>query len=138
MQDNCIFCKLANGVYPTDTVYEDEDFRAILDIAPAAKGHILLLPKKHMADLFEMDSSIAANALPVLQKIAAAMKEELHCDGLNLLQNNGEAAGQTVFHLHFHLIPRYIDDTVTVPWEKLEYKEGDTTDLSKRISDHIR
>ena len=94
---NCIFCKIARGLIPSTTVYEDEDFRVILDLGPASKGHALILP----------DKETAAKVLPLGAKIGAAMKKGLGCAGFNLVQNNGEAAGQTVMHFHMHVIPRY-------------------------------
>ena len=106
---NCIFCKIANGEIPSSTVYEDQDFRVILDLGPAAKGHALILPKEHFKDVCELDEAVAAKVLPLGAKIGAAMKEALGCAGFNLVQNNGVAAGQTVFHFHLHLIPRYAD-----------------------------
>jgi histidine triad (HIT) family protein len=119
---NCIFCKIANGEIPSTTLYEDEDFRVILDLGPATRGHALLLPKEHYANLFELDDTLAAKALLTAKKIGGRMKEALHADGLNLVQNNGEAAGQTVFHFHIHLIPRYENDQAGVDW-----KPGTTT-----------
>ena len=107
MEDNCIFCKIANGEIPSATVYEDETFRAILDLSPAAKGHTLILPKAHAANLFELPDETAAKALMLAKRLGAVLKEGLHADGLNVVQNNGEAAGQTVLHFHMHLIPRY-------------------------------
>ena len=95
-EDNCIFCKIARGVIPSTTVYEDEDFRVILDLGPASKGHSLILPKKHFANVCELDAETAAKVLPLGAKIGAAMKKGLGCAGFNLVQNNGEAAGQTV------------------------------------------
>jgi histidine triad (HIT) family protein len=114
MLSSCIFCKIIKGDIPSTTVYEDEYFKAILDISPAAKGHILILPRQHSDNLLELDSESAARALSVAQKIAKAQMEALKCDGINLLQNNGEAAGQTVNHFHIHLIPRYKDDKVVI------------------------
>ena len=105
--DNCIFCKIANGDIPSATVYEDDSFRAILDIAPAHKGHVIVLPKAHADNLFELDDEIAAKALPIVKKIATALKAVSGCDGINVLQNNGTAAGQSVFHLHIHIVPRF-------------------------------
>ena len=105
--DNCIFCKLANGDIPTNTIYEDADFRVILDASPAAKGHALILPKQHYANMFEIDDEVLAKAAKLAKKVITHEKEVLGCDGYNVLQNNGEAAGQTVFHFHMHLIPRY-------------------------------
>ena len=116
MEDNCIFCKIANGEIPSATVYEDETFRAILDLSPAAKGHTLILPKAHAANLFELPDETAAKALMLAKKLGAVLKEGLHADGLNVVQNNGEAAGQTVHHFHLHLIPRYENDGQKIGW----------------------
>ena len=115
--DNCIFCKIAAGEIPSTTIYEDEDFRVILDIEPASKGHALILPKEHYANLYELDDALAAKALVVAKKVITQMTEVLGCDGYNVLQNNGTAAGQTVFHFHMHLIPRYKEDNVKIGWK---------------------
>ena len=122
----CIFCKIAGGEIPSSTVYEDEDFRVILDLGPASKGHALILPKQHFKDLCELDPAIAAKALPLAGKIGAAMKKALGCTGFNVVQNNGISAGQTVFHFHMHLIPRYEGDQVGLTW-----KPGELTDEMK-------
>lgn len=124
--ENCIFCKLANGDIPTATVYEDDDFRVILDASPASKGHALIIPKEHYANLYELDDKIAAKALVLAKKLITKFKDALGCDGYNVVQNNGEAAGQTVFHFHMHLIPRYKDDKVSLGW-----KMGELTDEIK-------
>lgn len=97
--ENCIFCKLANGEIPTATLYEDEDFRVILDASPAAKGHALIIPKEHYANLYELDDELAAKVLVLAKKMITKLTEILGCDGYNIVQNNGEAAGQTVYHL---------------------------------------
>lgn len=104
---NCIFCKLANGEIPTNAIYEDDDFKVILDASPATKGHALVLPKEHYANIYEIDAEILGKAVQVGQKVIKHVTPILECDGYNLLQNNGEVAGQTVFHFHMHLIPRY-------------------------------
>lgn len=114
--ENCIFCKIAAGDIPSATLYEDDDFRVILDVAPASKGHALILPKGHYANLYELDDVLASKALVLAKKMITALKDIVGCDGYNVLQNNGEAAGQTVFHFHIHLIPRYSDDTVKIGW----------------------
>lgn len=114
--NNCIFCKIANGEIPSATIYEDTDFRVILDLSPASKGHALILPKEHYANLFELDDKVAAKVLPVAKKVVTKMKKVLDCDGYNLVQNNGEIAGQTVNHFHLHLIPRYEGDNVGLQW----------------------
>lgn len=137
MQENCIFCKIIAGEIPSATVYEDGDFKAILDIFPAAKGHVIILPKRHNADIFELEEELAAKALLVARKIAKALKAELNCDGINMLQNNGEAAGQTVFHYHIHLIPRYKDDRVKMTWAQGKYMDGEATEVAASIAAKI-
>ena len=107
--EKCIFCKLAEGSIPSNTVYEDEDFRVILDASPATKGHALILPKEHFANLYELDEKTASKVFVLAKKMAEKMTKALKCDGFNVVQNNGELAGQTVFHFHMHLIPRYKD-----------------------------
>ncbi len=109
--ENCIFCKLANGVFPTNTIYEDDLVRVILDASPVTKGHALVLPKEHYRNLYDLDEKYASHILVVAKKVANVMKETLGCTGLNILQNNEAVAGQTVFHFHLHIIPRYEDDT---------------------------
>ena len=108
--ENCIFCKIANGDIPSRTLYEDEDFRVIMDLAPATKGHSLILPKSHFKNLYEISDDVASKVLPLAKKMATVMTEKLGCDGFNLMQNNNEIAGQTIFHFHMHLIPRYEND----------------------------
>ncbi|MCI9036031.1 MAG: HIT family protein [Lachnospiraceae bacterium] len=108
--ENCIFCKIANGEIPSRTLYEDNDFRVILDLAPATKGHALILPKNHYKNLYEIEEETAAKVMPLAKKMAVEITQKLGCDGFNLMQNNNEIAGQTVFHFHMHLIPRYNND----------------------------
>ena len=115
--DNCIFCKIANGEIPSKTLYEDEKFRVILDLGPAAKGHALIIPKNHYANLYELPDDVASNVMLLAKKMASQMTDRLSCDGFNLVQNNGEVAGQTVFHFHMHLIPRYKDDGQKIGWK---------------------
>lgn len=134
MQENCIFCKIIAGEIPSATVYENDDFKVIMDIFPGAKGHMILLPKKHSANLFELDDETASKALLVARKVAIAMKAEVDCEGINLLQNNGEAAGQTIFHFHIHLIPRFKGDQVNTTWVQGSYPEGEATSLAKAIA----
>lgn len=133
-KDDCIFCKLANGDIPTNVVYEDSDFTVIMDASPATKGHSLILPKNHFANLFELDEETTNKVLPLAKKVAAHMTEKLGCDGFNLVQNNGETAGQTVFHFHMHLIPRYKDDNQVIGWKP---NDADA-DEQKKILDKIK
>lgn len=116
-KDDCIFCKLANGIIPTNSIYEDEDFNVILDAAPATKGHALILPKEHADNLYELPEETAAKVLVLAKRLATKMTEKLGCDGFNIVQNNGTVAGQTVFHFHMHLIPRYNNDGQKIAWE---------------------
>ena len=124
--DNCIFCKIAAGQIPAATLYEDEDFRVILDLGPASKGHALILPKAHAKDIYELSDELAAKVFVLAKKMATAMTQALNCDGFNIVQNNGVAAGQTVFHFHMHLIPRYKEDHVQLTWNP-----GQLTDVMK-------
>lgn len=133
-ESTCIFCKIANGEIPSKTLYEDQDVRVIFDISPASKGHAIIIPKQHAANLFECPDELAGKLLVVAKKVGAVLKEELSCDGVNILQNNGEAAGQTVFHLHVHIIPRYKEDTVTITWEHQEPDEALLTSLAEKVS----
>lgn len=132
--ENCIFCKIANGEIPAATIYEDEDFRVILDLGPASKGHALILPKAHAANLFELPDDLAAKAMLVAKKVGGKLKEVLGCDGLNLVQNNGEAAGQTVFHFHMHLIPRMNDDKVGITWNPGKLTDEDKADILGKMN----
>ena len=131
--ENCIFCKLANGDIPTATLYEDEDFRVILDANPASKGHALIIPKEHYANLYELDDTHAGKAMVLAKKMVTKLTDVLGCDGYNLVQNNGECAGQTVFHFHLHMIPRYKDDGVGLGWKLNELTDEDREDILSRI-----
>ena len=132
--ENCIFCKIAAGEIPSATLYEDEDFRVILDLGPATKGHALILPKQHAANLLELPDELASKAILVAKKMAGKMKEVLECDGLNLVQNNGEAAGQTVHHFHIHLIPRYEGDQAGVGWKPGKLTDEARDELLKKFA----
>ncbi|CAM3650825.1 HIT family protein [Mesobacillus zeae] len=104
---DCIFCKIINGEIPAAKVYEDEHVIAFLDISQVTKGHTLVIPKVHKENLYELDDEISQNLFKRVPKIANAIKTAYEPAGLNLLNNNGELAGQSVFHFHMHLIPRY-------------------------------
>jgi len=134
---NCIFCKIANGEIPSATIYEDDCFRVILDMGPASKGHALILPKEHFKDVCELDEEVAAKVLPLGAKIGAAMKASLGCAGFNLVQNNGEAAGQTVFHFHVHVIPRYEGGPAMVTWEQGSESPEALAETAKKIREAL-
>ena len=127
--NDCIFCKIANGEIPSATLYEDEEFRVILDLGPATKGHALVLPKAHYADLTEIPEDLAGRAAGVAKKVVTAMKAALPCDGYNVVQNNGEAAGQTVPHYHVHLIPRYKNDYAGISWKPGSLSDEDRDEI---------
>lgn len=132
---DCIFCKIANGEIPSATLYEDEDFRVILDLGPASKGHALILPKAHAANIYEISDDMAAKAMILAKKMATKMTEALKCDGFNIVQNNGEPAGQTVFHFHMHLIPRYKNDNVGLGWNVGTLTEEDRLEILSKLNE---
>lgn len=132
-KDDCIFCKIANGEIPSHTIYEDDAFRVILDLGPATKGHALILPKNHYANLYELPEDTAGKVMILAKRMASRMTEKLSCDGFNLVQNNGECAGQTVFHFHFHLIPRYKDDGQSILWKPTSPSEEELSAIEKQI-----
>ena len=131
--ENCIFCKIANGEIPSATLFEDEDFRVILDVAPASKGHALIIPKKHYRNLFDLDKNLAGKSLILAKEIAHRLKEGLGCTGVNIVQNNEVAAGQTVFHFHMHLIPRVESDGVGVNWVSGKLSDADKEEMMKKL-----
>ena len=131
--ENCVFCNLANGIWDSATLYEDDDFRVILDLGPASRGHALILPKAHYANIYEIPEELAAKAIVLAKKMAGIMTEALDCDGFNIVQNNGEAAGQTVFHFHMHLIPRYKDDKAGFGWNTKELDEATKQEVLTKV-----
>ena len=134
-KDDCIFCKIANGEIPSKTLYEDDSFRSILDLGPAARGHALILPKEHAENLYELPEDTATAAFMLAKKMASRLKDRLRCDGLNVVQNNGEAAGQTVFHFHIHLIPRYQKDGQHIGWKPGKPSSEELEEIRAQIVD---
>jgi len=116
----CVFCEIVNGNIPSKKIYEDEDVLAILDISQTTYGHTLVMPKKHYENIFECPKDILDKVINITQDLAIRISNNLNANGINILQNNGEVAGQTVKHLHFHIIPRY-KETDSI---KLEFKEN--------------
>lgn len=131
--DNCIFCKIAAGEIPSKTLYEDEKFRVILDLGPATRGHALVIPKEHYADLYEIPEETAGEAMKVAKKMAAVMTEKLKADGFNIVQNNGEVSGQSVFHFHIHLIPRYEGDGYILSWNPGSPSQEELEEVKQQI-----
>ena len=136
-KDDCIFCKIANGDIPTNSVYQDDNFNVFLDAAPASKGHVLIVPKVHYDNAYSMDDEFAAKVFPLATKVANAVKKAFNADGVNVVQNNEEAAGQTVFHFHMHVIPRYKDDDVNVTWKQHEPTSEELTDIADAIKKEL-
>jgi len=104
---DCIFCQIVSGQIPSSKVYEDEEVLAFLDITQVTKGHTLVIPKKHYRNMLEMDAEAASSLFARVPKIAKQLQEKLGSSGINIINNNEEAAGQTVFHTHVHLLPRF-------------------------------
>ena len=137
-KDDCIFCKIANGEIPSNTVYEDEEFRAILDLSPAGEGHTLILPKNHYEDALSADDETVERVFETAVKVGRGIKKALNCDGINIVQNNGEAAGQTVHHLHVHIIPRYASETEKiVTWVQHESKPERQAEIEELIKSNL-
>ena len=130
---NCIFCKIANGEVPSKTLYEDDSFRVILDLGPATRGHALILPKEHYADLYQLPEELAGEAMKLAKKMITKMTERLGCEGFNLIQNNGDMAGQTVFHFHMHMIPRYQADGQKIGWKPGEPTQDELEEIKNTI-----
>lgn len=137
MKEDCIFCMIAKGKIPSKTIYEDNNFRVFLDVNPATKGHCLIVPKEHFDNIYDMDAETAGKLFSLATLIARALKSALKCDGLNIVQNNGEVAGQTVFHFHLHLIPRYEDDGVKLTWTPHESDSDELEAIRKEIKAKI-
>jgi histidine triad (HIT) family protein len=116
-KDDCVFCKIIENTIPSATIYEDDEFKVILDIFPSSLGHTLVIYKDHVENIFEMPLQKVGKMFELAAKIAAVVKKQLNCDGINILQNNGVAAGQSVSHFHIHIIPRYDNDQMNIPWE---------------------
>lgn len=132
-EQNCIFCKILRGEIPSNVIFEDEDFKVILDVGPATKGHSLIIPKAHYQDLLELPEELAAKVLPVAKKVATHMKHTLGCQGVNILQNNGAVAGQTVGHYHTHVIPRYEEGAQILTWDQADISSEEMETLKQEL-----
>lgn len=132
-KQDCIFCRIISGEIQSTTIYENSKFKVIMDIAPANKGHVLILPKEHYDNIYDIDTATAGELFELAVMTARALKSVLDCDGMNILQNNGTVAGQTVFHFHMHIIPRYEGDTVNIGWKELSYEDGEMEQLREAI-----
>jgi histidine triad (HIT) family protein len=121
---DCIFCKIVAGELPATKIDEDDRTITFMDINPGTRGHALVIPKEHSKDLVEIEPADLAATAQAAQRLAKRMPEALGADGVNLINSCGSAAWQTVFHFHLHVIPRYSDDTVRLPWTPGDGKDG--------------
>lgn len=137
---DCVFCKIINGELPSAKVYEDEHVFAFLDLSQVTKGHTLVIPKEHVPNVYELSEKVAANLFAAVPKIANALKTAYAPIGLNILNNNGEAAGQSVFHIHLHLIPRYgKGDGFGAIWKTHndDYTQEDLQEIAQIIAKYL-
>jgi len=131
--ENCVFCKIVEGKIPSAKVYEDSQTIAFLDINPANKGHCLAVPKKHSSDMIHTDDTVLQSLLPVAKKVAAALVAATGCSGYNLHMANGKDAGQEVFHLHIHIVPRFAGDGIEFQYEIKNYAETEMKEYQEKI-----
>lgn len=131
--ESCIFCKIIKGEVDCFKIHDDKDLIVILDKFPNNIGHSLIIPKRHVENIFELDDDLSGKILKTANRIAKAVKNGLKADGINILQNNGEAANQTVGHFHMHVIPRYFGDTVEIKWVNNKFNDSDFDFTLKKI-----
>ncbi|MBI4896290.1 MAG: HIT family protein [Candidatus Aenigmarchaeota archaeon] len=130
----CLFCKIVRGEIPSKKIYEDSDIFAFLDINPANKGHTLVIPKKHKEMIYDLDEQTLSKLMSVVKNLATMIKTKLHADGVNVMQNNGQAAGQIVSHFHVHIVPRFLGDKVLITYQRAALSESDFDALVKLLS----
>lgn len=133
---DCIFCRIVKGEIPADKVYEDDEFLGFLDITPINPGHTLLIPKEHYENLYNLPDEILSKMAPIIKKIAIAVKKGVNADGINLGMNNERPAGQLVFHAHFHIMPRFINDGHH-HWKGAQYKEDESQNIAEKIKNFL-
>ncbi|MBI4692370.1 MAG: HIT family protein [Candidatus Terrybacteria bacterium] len=129
---DCVFCKIIKKEIPADVVYEDENFLGFLDITPINPGHILLVPKEHHENLYDMPDALLAKIAPLIKKLAIAVKKGVNAEGINIGMNNERPAGQLVFHAHFHIMPRFSNDGFR-HWRGAPYKKGESSEVASKI-----
>lgn len=130
--NDCIFCKIIKKEIPADVVYEDENCLAFLDITPINPGHVLLIPKKHYENLYDLPDEILSKLAPIIKKLAIAVKKGIDAEGINIGMNNERPAGQLVPHAHFHIMPRFSNDNYQ-HWHGQPYKEGESKEIALKI-----
>lgn len=136
--DNCIFCKIVKGEIPSIKIHEDDRTYAFMDINPGTRGHSLVIPKAHAADIHDIAEEDLAAVIKTVQKVAKAAKQGLGCTGVNLVQSSGATAFQSVFHLHFHVIPRTEGDGVRLPWTPKPGDKSEIAETAQKITQALR
>lgn len=137
MKQGCLFCGIAHGSIESATLFENSDFRVILDKFPGAKGHTLILTKEHIENIYELDAETAGKLFAMATIVAKALQKVLGCDGMNILQNNGLVAGQTVNHFHLHLIPRFEGDGLKFAWDTKKFSDSEFEEIASQIAKEI-
>lgn len=137
MKKDCIFCNIANNLIDAYVVFENSEFKVILDAFPAAKGHTLIVPRNHVENIYELDTDQAGRLFVLASEVARALKKIYKCDGLNVVQNNGKAAGQTVMHFHLHLIPRFVEDGIDFKWHVKKFTPEEMKVIAADIAKEI-
>ena len=122
--EDCIFCKIVKGEIPSHKIYEDNEFLIFLDVNPKAEGHMLVIPKEHYVNIFDIPEEVLKNLIAITQKLAKKLKQSSGVDGINILHASDKSAQQSVFHFHIHLIPRYENDGLDM-WPKNNYEKSD-------------
>lgn len=135
---NCVFCRIAAKTIPSDMVYEDEQTFAFLDINPSNKGHILVVPKEHYADIFATPGDILCAVASTGKRVAEVLKKLTKAEGVNLIMNNGEAAGQIVFHTHLHVLPRFKGDELFAKPKRTSYDDGESARTAEEIRNALK
>ncbi|MCR6097012.1 HIT family protein [Salipaludibacillus agaradhaerens] len=139
-KEDCIFCKIVSGDIPSKKVYEDDHVLAFLDISQVTKGHTLVIPKTHEENIYELSSASAEHVFKAAPKVARAIKNAFLPEGINLLNNNGELAGQSVFHFHVHLLPRYgKGDGFGAVWHdhSSQYSNEDLINIAEKVQEKL-
>jgi histidine triad (HIT) family protein len=131
--EDCIFCKIVAGELPAQIVDSDELTVAFMDISPATRGHALIVPRRHVRDLLEIEPDDLAACMAAAQRLAARARERLGADGINLLNSCGRAAWQTVYHFHVHVIPRYEGDPLRLPWTPAQGDEAEIAAAAEEL-----
>ncbi len=134
---DCVFCKIISGEIPSKKVYENDNTIAFLDINPANKGHVLVAPKRHFENIFDVTDSCLKEIVSAVKMMSKRIKSKLGTDAINIVQNNGRYAGQLVNHIHFHVIPRYPNDRVIITYQRAHLTDSEMADAQKKLSEEI-